>query len=58
VESRGLLREVRRMVVERLDLKLRFDRGQRFFILYGPGITSRFLTTDYAELGIEGGRER
>jgi hypothetical protein len=53
-----VVREVRRMVVERLDLNLRFDLGQRFFILYGPGITGRFLTSDYADLGIEGGRER
>jgi SpoVK/Ycf46/Vps4 family AAA+-type ATPase len=48
-----LVREVSQMIVERLDLNLRFDLGQRFFILYGPGISGRFLTTDYAELGIE-----
>jgi hypothetical protein len=53
-----VVREVRRMVVERLDLNLRFGLGQRFFILYGVGITGRFLTSDYADLGIEGGRER
>jgi SpoVK/Ycf46/Vps4 family AAA+-type ATPase len=48
-----IIRKVNRMVIERLDLNLRFDLGQRFFILYGPGISGRFLTTDYAELGIE-----
>jgi SpoVK/Ycf46/Vps4 family AAA+-type ATPase len=41
------------MIVERLDQNLLFDQGQRFFILYGPGITGRFITTDYADLGIE-----
>jgi hypothetical protein len=53
-----VVKKVRRMVVERLDLNLRFDRGQRFFILYGPGMTGRFLTADYVELGIYGGREK
>ena len=41
-----------------LHENLRFYPGQRFFILYGPSIIGRSLTLDYADLGIEVGRER
>lgn len=40
-------------VVERIDVSLRFDLGHRFFIMYGPGLKGRFLTTDYADLNME-----
>ena len=45
------------MIAGSLHENLRFYPGQRFFILYGPGIIGRSLPLDYAELGIEGGSE-
>lgn len=41
------------MTVERIEQDLCFDRGYRFFFLYGPGVSDTFITTQYAELNIE-----
>src|SRR5438552_2690515 len=37
------------MVVERLAEALRFDRGDRFYMLYGPGVEDVFITQRYTE---------
>ncbi|RRR73162.1 MAG: AAA family ATPase [Candidatus Viridilinea halotolerans] len=41
------------MTVERLSQALRFDQGNRFFLLYGPGVNDRFIAEDYVECGLE-----
>ncbi len=41
------------MTVERLIHTLRFDQGDRFFVLYGPGVNDRFIAEDYSECDIE-----
>ena len=41
------------MLVERVERELRFDRGHRFFFLYGPGVSDTFITTQFAEMNIE-----
>lgn len=41
------------MAVERLREALRFDLGNRFFVLYGMGIQDAFITQDYVEYDIE-----
>jgi len=41
------------MSVERLEQVLHFDRGYRFFFLYGPGVNDSFITRDYSEVNIE-----
>lgn len=38
---------------ERLTTALHFDRGDRFCVLYGPGVQDSFITCDYVEQGIE-----
>lgn len=41
------------MAVERLREALRFDLGNRLFILYGMGIQDVFITQDYVEYDVE-----
>ncbi|NCC30798.1 MAG: AAA family ATPase, partial [Chloroflexia bacterium] len=40
------------MAVERLRQVLRFNRGHRFFVLYGSGVNDQFITEDYLECGL------
>src|SRR5262245_4515201 len=43
------------VAVERLHDALRFDLGDRFFVLYGSGVQDAFLTPEYQEEDIERG---
>ena len=41
------------MTIERISQSLRFDLGDRFFILYGPGVNDAFISPDYRECKVE-----
>ena len=41
------------MAVERVAESLQFNHGDRFFVLYGMGVTDTFLTQDYVAYDLE-----